>query len=1382
MNRLLKKSISALLSIVLLLSLLSPQVMNAANGPSNTQLDSMIESTVNYYKEYYEQDPTSTIDSWWKLVALWGAGQNLQDGTWNLPSWETKEPRLKPDAVSQTDHIRYIFSLLAMGKDPAHAWETDRNLWAELATHQNQETGGIGSVNKHIWAMLAMDAGEKLGQDVGTWNAASKQKALQFLLKAQYVDGGFGLSASGGTNSDTDMTGMALLALGQYKGQSEVDAAIERAKKVLKDRQLDNGGFNGSYGAGDNSNSLSTSVSGLVAVGEDMMSPAWQMNGNTVVDAYAGFQLDNGSFKWKVTDIYENGMSTEQALLGLVDIQHGESVWHRIAEANQNSKVNVQVSVQGIDNPIYNSSLITLAANGQPWMALDALKQALDQANPPIDYNITGDGSQARVTSIAGQDEGTLGGSDGWAYKVNDSAPPVSVGAYEIKNGDDLYFYYDRQPVISSASSIEQGTVDPSIKVQLVGDTFSAEAEQVDSWSVTSETAGLKLKSVSLLTNQQVELVFDGQAAPGLISVQALAAATAGKEVSNEVIVSVNEVPDPNDDQTIVIDENETHVSIGSDQDPLSSRKVTLVFPKIELPHVTSATDSTYLEIEPNTNVISAWDNKLELPYRLNTNDDLLLNKINEALSSANKEVEGIDQRVKVGGDQDIRFNQHVTLTLKGQGHAEAGFIDASGAFTQIPKYEDSSARSDEVYAYVHDGDLIIKTKHFTEFVAYTVQDKGTSGGDNGSGNGNGGGTGSGGDNGSGNGGGVVPPITKTITLSVDKRSIGEGDIIAPVSVTIQDGDTAFTALKRAVDQRGISIDYIGSGASLYVQAIDGLGEFDKGPQSGWMYTVNGTFPNYSAGLYTLNNGDTLRWKYTTNLGEDINGGFNGGTGQPGIPGQPGQPGAPGTTGGNQIEESAKLQGLINGSAAWILNNRKFSVQDNFNDWDVMALARSGKQVPSAYYTVLESYVKEKKGEFRLVTDYERMALAVMAIGKDPSNIAGYNFLEKIYNHERMKNQGTNGLVFAMLALDASKATIPSDALWTRDKLVQQILDQQNSDGGFPISKESNAVSDIDMTAMALQALAKYQDRKEVKAATDKALTWLSAQQLPNGGFKVSGVETSESISQVIIALSSLGNSLRDKRFVKQDGDLLKALHTYLNKDGGFAHGRGEASNYMATQQATLALAAYDRLLNNHNSLFDMTDVKSAGTSKPETPAHPFTDEASIAAWAKEAVNKAAELGLMQGTGGETARFEPKRELTRAEFAALVVRNAGLEPKGTNTGFKDVDAKSWYAGYVAIAKEKGLISGVTADTFAPNQAITRQEMATVLVRLNGLPNNTDTSADLKDQQQVSAWALPYVNYAYQTGLMSGDDGYFRPQQQVTREMAAVVIVKLHDIQ
>ncbi|GAA0136356.1 hypothetical protein YSY43_31970 [Paenibacillus sp. YSY-4.3] len=781
-----------------------------------------------------------------------------------------------------------------------------------------------------------------------------------------------------------------------------------------------------------------------------------------------------------------------------------------------------------------------------------------------------------------------------------------------------------------------------------------------------------------------------------------------------------------------------------------------------------------------------------------------MISKVNDKLSLTNEELTQIAIRVKVGGSDRIDFSRHVTLKLIGQGSRHAGWVGSDGSFNPIPKYNDSSVRQDAVYAYADDhGDLVIKTTHFTEFIAYDLKTKDTPGqggnpGNGGTNPGNGGAPGNGGGTpgtggNPGDGGGVVtPPATRSITLSVEKHTIGEGNIVSSMAVTLQDGDTAFTVLKRVLQGRGISMNYIGSDATLYVQAINGLGEFDKGPLSGWMYQVNGVFPNYSAGLYTLQNGDVLRWRYTTNLGKDLEeedaGNGAPGAGAPGAGGPAGIGVAEGALGQvavatpeQQAASLERIKAAIANASNWILNNRSFAKHDNFNDWDALALARSGKQVPAEYYSVLESHVREKNGEFRLVTDYERMVLAVTAIGKDPRSVAGTDLLEKIYNNARMTNQGTNGLVFALLSLDAAKADIPNDALWTRDKLVAAVLQQQNSDGGFPISKESNGQSDIDMTAMALQALAKYQDRKEVKAAAENALAWLSQQQLASGGFKAWGVEASESISQVIIALSSHNIPLDDQRFVKSGGDLLTALQAYVNKDGGFAHTAGGASDYMATHQGLMALGAYERMLKKQSTLFDMSDIQTA-VSEPAPVV--YGDQASISAWAKGAVEQATELGLMAGTGAATPQFEPKRGLTRAEFAVLVVKLAGEQPSGNAAGFKDVSQDSWYAGYVAAAKEKGMISGLNESQFGPNQQITRQEMATILVRMQGqlLPNAGDSTTSnriLKDREQVSNWAAAYVDSAVQSGLMSGDGDYFRPHEQVTREMAAVVIVKMH---
>lgn len=117
------------------------------------------------------------------------------------------------------------------------------------------------------------------------------------------------------------------------------------------------------------------------------------------------------------------------------------------------------------------------------------------------------------------------------------------------------------------------------------------------------------------------------------------------------------------------------------------------------------------------------------------------------------------------------------------------------------------------------------------------------------------------------------PPVEtkETVTVTVDKKVIGEGYIVHPKEITLREGDTAFTVMERAVGSN--SVRYTGSGSSLYVQSIDGLGEFDKGPKSGWMYGVNGTFPEYSAGAYKVKDGDEVHWQYTVDLGEDIGGG-----------------------------------------------------------------------------------------------------------------------------------------------------------------------------------------------------------------------------------------------------------------------------------------------------------------------------------------------------------------------------------------------------------------------------------------------------------------------------------------------------------------------------
>ena len=127
----------------------------------------------------------------------------------------------------------------------------------------------------------------------------------------------------------------------------------------------------------------------------------------------------------------------------------------------------------------------------------------------------------------------------------------------------------------------------------------------------------------------------------------------------------------------------------------------------------------------------------------------------------------------------------------------------------------------------------------------------------------------------------------------------------------------------------------------------------------------------------------------------------------------------------------------------------------------------------------------------RKYTEYSRVILALTAIGRDPSNVAGYNLLTPLGDFEKTIWQGLNGPIWALIALNSGSYDIPKNpsakTQATRQLYINEILNNQLADGGWNHTDTGN--SDPDMTAMALQALAKYQDQKSVQSATDKALT-----------------------------------------------------------------------------------------------------------------------------------------------------------------------------------------------------------------------------------------------------------------------------------------------------
>lgn len=405
---------------------------------------------------------------------------------------------------------------------------------------------------------------------------------------------------------------------------------------------------------------------------------------------------------------------------------------------------------------------------------------------------------------------------------------------------------------------------------------------------------------------------------------------------------------------------------------------------------------------------------------------------------------------------------------------------------------------------------------------------------------------------------------------------------------------TAWDAVKACLD----SAKYTYTGSGAYIKSItDAAGhtlkEKGDGKSSGWMFglTLQGgteTLPKTTLDNTYLKDGDTLRLFFTDTY----------------IPLDPTDPAVPGA-------EVPGFDEAYAGAKAYIQSAVSAPVVSYlFGEWAVLGQARA--KVPlseayiAAYYEKVVAYVKANIGSDGVlvdpeshnptVTDNERIILALTAIGKDPANVGGENLLKALQNKDIMKvtdtsNTDINGLVMGLLALNSRNYT--SDTSW----LVQAVLEQQNKDGSWRASADTKPVGDVDMTAMALQALAPYHKdggNETVNTAVEKALNWLS------GKYR-SGYDSSESCAQVVIALSALNlDANTDARFTKTvEGKTLSVLGNLLQyrvaENGGFKHQFADkAVNEMATEQALCAMAAYARFTEKANALYDMTDAACA--------------------------------------------------------------------------------------------------------------------------------------------------------------------------------------------
>ena len=194
-----------------------------------------------------------------------------------------------------------------------------------------------------------------------------------------------------------------------------------------------------------------------------------------------------------------------------------------------------------------------------------------------------------------------------------------------------------------------------------------------------------------------------------------------------------------------------------------------------------------------------------------------------------------------------------------------------------------------------------------------------------------------------------------------------------------------------------------------------------------------------------------------------------------------------------------------------------------------------------------------------------------------------------------------------------------------------------------------------------------------------------------------------------------------------------------------------------------------------------VADYYTTTFKAPEPPAPPvpdcyFEDYTDCPdAWYHEAVDFAVANELMYGTG--IGKFEPNGTMTRAMMVTVLYRMAGNPAVSGPSSFTDVPENEWYSDAIAWAQDNGIVLGVLADKFAPNDYVTREQIATILWRYEGKPEATADLEAFKDADMISEYAVEAMTWAVSEGIFNGDEGNLKPTDDATRAEFACIIMR-----
>lgn len=579
-------------------------------------------------------------------------------------------------------------------------------------------------------------------------------------------------------------------------------------------------------------------------------------------------------------------------------------------------------------------------------------------------------------------------------------------------------------------------------------------------------------------------------------------------------------------------------------------------------------------------------------------------------------------------------------------------------------------------------------------------------------------------------------------------------------NIKIKSGETALDFTTRLLDEN--DIDYTESKG--YISMIDGQKEFDKGKDSGWMFSVNGKYPDVGAGKVRVKSGDKIEWLYTYDLGKDIGG----------------------SSSVRSKVEDEKISNPIISDALKVIKDKKSTEKDIIKAIDNMVKDLGDKKSNLDSKEIRILLGDNTKASEVLLKGLDRIETEKLAINIGENAINLTKNLDKILanKNDSIEKLGAISRENMGIALDSINKIKNKDEI---KNIVNDIFDIS-----IKIESELSKVK-----ANKNRNIEKTIGIKLVEDKDNNSNNILSSELFKKAIEKnLDKIKISSDSISLEVSPDFLGKDIKDDIKIKLENKA--SIRTIEIKEGN-------KSLNKVDKPIKIILPYNEKLVNKDNLTVEL--IKKDGSKEliggmydESTKTVKFITnklgnftvrennvsfkDLSAYNWAEKAINSMASKGIINGRSEE--KFDPSAKITRAEFSTLISRTLKLnEDLDERVEFKDIKQDAWYSKPVLAIYQNGLVNGKSSDSFDPEGNITREEMAKIIGKVleNNLYKSQDTEVleQFTDVDSISKWAKEGSAIAVYNKLINGDNGKFMPNKDATRAETATILYRLYGL-